>query len=132
MISKMMSVLLLSFAALAGCATKDYGQLPPLQAAAAPADCAQVTEQLVRTQHFREHVEQQSKFSGADVLAFLLDFGIGNAIAKDTALKSAELRAEELRKKENELNCSAEGSKHANAAAGALEPSSADAARMPR
>ncbi len=111
-ISRTVSLLMLSLATLAGCATKNYGQLPPVEGATAPADCGQVAARLEELQRFRKNIDQQSKFGSADVVAFLLDFGIGNAMAKNTAVKSAELASAELRKKADDLNCPAEESRH--------------------
>lgn len=105
--SRTLSTLLLSFALLSGCATKDYGKLDTLAADAAPADCAALSAQLAETQQFRKAVAQKSEFSGADVVAFLLDFGIGNAMAKSEALKSADEREARLKESQAKLGCPA-------------------------
>jgi hypothetical protein len=122
LMSKTTALLLPTLIVLHGCATKDYGQLPLLEATAAPTDCRQVGAQLEEMQQFTANIDRQSEFSAADVVAFLLDFGIGNAIAKDSAVKSAALRTAELTRKSDELNCSADRSKHVKAAVGRAEP----------
>lgn len=99
-----LSLVMLS-AAMGGCATKNYGRMEPLAADAAPADCAALEAQLAEAQQFRGAVAQRSEFSGADVVAFLLDFGIGNAMAKDAALKSADERETRLKGKQREMGC---------------------------
>lgn len=95
-----------------------------------PADCGQVNEELVTIERFRENVERESQFSGADVIEFLLDFGIGNAMAKEAAAKSADLRADELRKEADELKCPAEGALHAQAAVETSTPRASDPPRV--
>lgn len=112
-ISTTLSLLLLSLTALGGCATKDYGALAPLNPATELSDCNEVQARIAEAEHFRDEVERRSAFTGADVVAFLLDFGIGNAMAKETAMKSAELRMNELRTRSESLHCPPSGSMHA-------------------
>ena len=113
-ISTTLSFLLLSLAALGGCATKDYGRMEPVASDAAPTTCAAVDAQLADTQKFRTEVAHKSEFSGADVWAFLIDFGIGNAMEKSAALKSADEREQQLKAKQAQLGC-AGGVQHAEA-----------------
>lgn len=114
--SRTMSFVLLSCAVAAGCATKDYGRMEPLAADAVPRDCVSLEAQLFETARFREQVERTSAFGGADVLAFLIDFGIGNAMAKSSALKSAEERETRLKDGQRKLGCHEPGILSADAA----------------
>ncbi|MGE5523456.1 MAG: hypothetical protein ACM3SS_07065 [Rhodospirillaceae bacterium] len=113
-VSTTLSLLLVSLTALGGCATKDYGALAPLNAATELNDCTQVQAQVAEVERFRDDVERRSAFTGADVVAFLLDFGIGNAMAKDTAMKSVELRMNELRTRSEALHCPESRAMHAS------------------
>lgn len=95
------------FAALAlalagGCATKNYGRI---EAGAADGSCADVAAGLADVTQFRAEVARRSAFGPEDVLALLIDFGIGNLIAKQAALKSADARAAELEARQRELAC---------------------------
>ena len=87
-----------------GCATKHYGRL---EAATAEADCAQVAAGLADVHRFRDEVERRSAFGPEDVLAILLDFGIGNVIEKQAALRSADARTSQLEARQRELACPA-------------------------
>ena len=87
-----------------GCATKQYGRL---EAATAEADCAQVAAGLVDVHRFRDEVQRRSAFGPEDVMAILLDFGIGNLIEKQAALKSADARTSQLEARQRELACPA-------------------------
>ncbi|HWI13812.1 MAG TPA: hypothetical protein VNT02_06135 [Burkholderiales bacterium] len=107
--SRTMSLLLMSFIMLSGCATKNYGHLEPIAAETVAADCAALDAQLAETGKFRAQVQQASEFSGADVLAFLIDFGIGNAIQKSAALRSADEREQTVREQQAKLGCPAAG-----------------------
>ena len=101
----MRSLLLSSFVAVSGCATKHYGRMGALADDAVPSDCTVLKARLAETDEFRKAVARESEFSGADVVAFLLDFGIGNAMAKDAALKSADERETRLKEKQREMGC---------------------------
>jgi hypothetical protein len=79
--------------------------MEPLAADAVPADCAALDAQVAEAEKFRAQVAHTSEFSGADVLAFLIDFGIGNAIEKSAALKSADEREEKLKERQAKLGC---------------------------
>ncbi|HSQ04339.1 MAG TPA: hypothetical protein VLN59_09910 [Burkholderiales bacterium] len=87
-----------------GCATKTYGRLEPVEMSQQSThDCREIDEQIVKAQAFINDVNRKSEFSGADVLAILIDFGIGNAIEKNAAIKSADdriARLKDLRKSE--------------------------------
>jgi hypothetical protein len=83
---------------LSGCATKTYGR----QGAVTPFEqdvmtCREIDLEMAKVRGFEDRVNQESEFSGRDVLAILGDFGIGNALEKSAALESARRRLDELR-----------------------------------
>jgi len=90
--------LLLALAiAMSGCATKHYGRegiLTPYEEQ--NMTCKEADTELAKCDGFVEQVNSASAFSGLDVLAVLGDFGIGNAIERDAALKSATARRDQL------------------------------------
>lgn len=68
---------------LPGCATKTYGRLEPVSAADGPMDCRALDQQITAAEVFKEDVNRKSDiFGGADVLAFLIDFGLGTTWRK--------------------------------------------------
>jgi hypothetical protein len=85
----------------AGCATKRYGRMTTLTSKEADVlSCPRIEEEIVECEVFLADVYSTS-FSGEDVLAILGDFGIGNLMERDAALKSGKDRLEglyELRK----------------------------------
>lgn len=93
---------LVAMALASGCATKDYGRMDATHAA---TTCAEIEEKLAEVNRFRTGIAEQSAFGAADVLALLIDFGIGNAMAKSAALRSADERAEQLRAQQRTLGC---------------------------
>jgi hypothetical protein len=85
-------------AALSGCVTKQYGR----QEALTDRDrqlmaCSDIDRDLVQVAGWQQQVDRRSQFDGWDALAVLGDFGVGNSIERGEALKSAELRTDQLR-----------------------------------
>jgi outer membrane lipoprotein SlyB len=80
-------VLLVAVAlSLYGCATKQYAQSPSVSSAEAAAlDCKAISQELAKCHSTQEEIERTGDFDGKTVLGFLGDFGVGNAMAKDTA-----------------------------------------------
>ena len=58
--------------------------------------CREIDLEIAKTDGFKDHVESESQFSGRSVLSFLGDFGIGNVMEKNAALKSADERRDML------------------------------------
>jgi hypothetical protein len=92
-----------------GCATKTYGR----QEAMTPYErhhlsCQQIDLETAKVQAFVDRVNEESRFSGLDLVALLVDFGIGNKLERDAALKSATLRLEQLRELREAERCSSE------------------------
>ena len=67
--------------------------------------CREINLEIARTQGFKNKVEDESAFSGKDVLAFLGDFGIGNQMEKSAALDSANNRLTKLQEMREKNNC---------------------------
>lgn len=87
----------LGAALLAGCATKHYGRMGELTPMERDTlTCREIALDRARTQGFIEKVNKDSQFDDKDVLALLGDLGIGNAMEKDAALKSANARMNQL------------------------------------
>lgn len=83
--------------ALAGCATKNYGRLGTVtDYERTTMSCREIDLEIARVDGFLEHVDKESEFDGRSVLSFLGDFGIGNLMEKDAAIKSANERRRTL------------------------------------
>lgn len=81
----------------AGCATKRFGRATDVTEAERSAyDCADIDLERAKTRGFLDQVHRDAKFSGADVLAFLGDFGIGNAMERSAAVQSGTDRIDQL------------------------------------
>lgn len=93
---------------LQGCATKHYGRLGELTRMEKDRmTCREIALDRARTHGFIEKVNSESRFDSKDVLAFLGDFGIGNAMEKDAAMASATTRMKQLDELAAEKKCMA-------------------------
>ncbi|CAB3754513.1 hypothetical protein B7G54_11965 [Burkholderia puraquae] len=82
---------------LAGCATKNYGRMGSLtDYERNTMSCREIDLEIARVDGFVSHVDKESEFDGRSVLSFLGDFGIGNVMEKDAAMKSASDRRQAL------------------------------------
>jgi hypothetical protein len=82
---------------LAGCATKNYGRQGELtDYEKNTMTCREVALEQAKVMGFLDHVQKESEFDGRSVLSFLGDFGIGNLMEKDNAIKSANTRLKQL------------------------------------
>jgi hypothetical protein len=82
---------------VSGCATKHYGR----QGDVTPYEkttltCREIALETAKIDGFIAQVDTESQFSGRSVLSFLGDFGIGNVLEKDAAIKSANDRRRTL------------------------------------
>lgn len=87
--------LMLGLAVLAagGCATKRYGRVEPLTGIEASAyDCREIRIEAAKVVALRQAVLTSNRGDLREAAAFLGDFGIGNAIERRDALKSADAR----------------------------------------
>ena len=89
-------VIVLAALMMGGCATKRYGRMTELSGEEASLmDCNDIRREIAECRSFLDTVEGTG-FSGADVLAILGDFGIGNIMEKSAAVKSGKNRLDQL------------------------------------
>ncbi len=82
---------------LVGCATKHYGRLGTVsEYEKSSLSCKEINLEIAKVNGFKDRVNKESAFSGADVLAVLGDLGIGNAMETDAAHESADSRLNDL------------------------------------
>ena len=92
--------------ALAGCATKRHGRLSPLsQVEKEVYDCEQIRVELAKVEEFQKQMAENSNINIASVGGFLGDFGLGNAMERNAASKSALKRQENLVQLQREREC---------------------------
>jgi hypothetical protein len=92
--------------ALTGCATKQFATVGEVTGYERTAmTCHDIDLEMARTQGVLDKIGEQDKFSGLDVLAFLGDFGIGNAIAHNSATDAATRRMGELNTMRADKGC---------------------------
>jgi len=89
-----------------GCATKRYGRMQNITGYESKSyDCKEIKIELSKIDAFELQVEKGSKFSFLSIASFLGDFGIGNTIEKNTALKTAKERRVQLNDLAASKNC---------------------------
>ncbi len=89
-----------------GCATKNHGRLTPLsRVEEQELTCREIDIELAKVDAFLEQITVNSEIDGRSVLGFLGDFGIGNAMERTAAEKSAYQRRDELLKLKDLKNC---------------------------
>ncbi len=94
---------------LAGCATKNFGTQPPLtDFERQNLSCREIQMEQAKVMGFAQQVDKESQFDGRDVLAALGDFGIGNSVAKSSAIDSAKQRYYQLELAAYEKGCTTE------------------------
>ena len=88
-----------------GCATKRYGRQTELGAVEkTELTCREIDIELSKVREFQNQVNKDG-FDGRDVMGILGDFGIGNAMERNDAMKSAELRLQQLQDLRKAKNC---------------------------
>ena len=107
---KRMTVLVGSIAlclSSASCATQRYGRLQEVTPTEEKVlTCEQIDLEIEKCNYFiKETNDQDDKFTGKDVLGFLGDFGIGNAMEHTDAIKSATDRLSKLTELKKQKNC---------------------------
>lgn len=91
---------------LGGCSTKNFGRMQPLSAQeSAMMDCDALRLEVGRVEAFLQGVDTESQVDIRSVGAFLGDFGIGNSLEKNAAVKSANSRLAQLRQVQYEKGC---------------------------
>ena len=93
---------------LVGCATQRYGRETPISPGERSSlTCERIALEIEKTNFFIADVQRQRRTtSGAHVLGFLGDFGIGNVMEGDAAEASGMERLNELNALRGERNCS--------------------------
>lgn len=83
---------------LSGCATERFGRLTPLgQVESQHLTCEEIVVEIARCDEFMSAAKvQAAQFKGTDVMAFLGDFGIGNQLEYESAIKSGKTRRSAL------------------------------------
>ncbi len=85
--------IILATVTVQGCATKSYGRQETVTDLEMKSmGCREINLDLAQAEAFIAKVHEKSAFSGMDMLALLIDFGIGNHLEKTTALASANTR----------------------------------------
>jgi len=97
-------VLMLS---LTACATQRYGRATPVSPGERTAlTCEQIALEIEKTEFFIADIQLQRRdTSGAHVLGFLGDFGIGNVMEGDAAELSGMERLSELKALQSNKDC---------------------------
>ena len=91
---------------LTGCSTKNYGRQGTLtDYEKNTMTCREIDLEEAKVVGFLAHVEKESAFDGRSVLSFLGDFGIGNVMEKDSAVKSANERLAALKAERAKKTC---------------------------
>lgn len=104
-----LAVLVVAVIALTGCATKNYGRQGELtDYERQTMTCREIALEEAKVMGFLDHVDKESEFDGRSVLSFLGDFGIGNLMEKDNAIKSANTRLRQLKEVSTQKGCGQE------------------------
>ncbi len=92
---------------LTACATQRYGRQTPVSPTEKQLlSCSDLKIEIAKTEFFLEDVQRQrSDTSGAHVLGFLGDFGIGNVMEGNAAEESGRQRLAELKALEVGKGC---------------------------
>ncbi|EMW0060158.1 hypothetical protein ABIV32_001570 [Salmonella enterica subsp. enterica] len=94
---KKIAIITIATVFISGCATKQYPQAPEVTNEEARVfDCNAVNQELAKVRGIQNEIVVTSQFDGRSILAFLGDFGIGNAIAHNAANKKANARLQQL------------------------------------
>ncbi len=90
-------ILIILVLLLTSCATKRYGRMQPVTGYESQEyTCKDIKIELSKIDAFELQVAKESEFSAMSVASFLGDFGIGNTMEKNSALKTAKQRRVEL------------------------------------
>lgn len=90
---------------LSGCATKRFGRMQEVSyVERTELSCREIDIEIAKTRQFLDQINEDD-FDGRDILGFLGDFGIGNAMERSDAVKSGQARLEELQALRAENGC---------------------------
>lgn len=92
---------------LSACATQRYGRATPVSPGERSSlTCERIAIEIGKTEFFVADIQRQrSDTSGAHVLGFLGDFGIGNVMEGNAAEKSGTERLSQLKALQSEKDC---------------------------
>ncbi len=104
--SVLVGIVILSLSVVS-CATQRYGRLQKVTPTESKVlTCEQIDLEIEKCNFFIKGTnDQDNEFTGEDVLGFLGDFGIGNSMEHNAAIKSATDRLTELSELKKEKNC---------------------------
>jgi hypothetical protein len=92
--------------AVSGCATKRYGRLTSVSPMEMDKlSCEQLSLEIAKVESFELDVEKGAEFNWKSVAGFLGDYGIGNTLEKNAAVKSAKERKVQLREAQASKGC---------------------------
>lgn len=107
-----MNILLISSAALgaalalSGCATKSYPITAPLSPTEAQMmNCRELAFEMDRIDSTRSQVANTARTNWRSVAGFMIDYGIGNVIAKNEADAALANRSEQVRQAQAGRGC---------------------------
>ena len=87
----------LAIVALTGCATKQYPQAAAVTVEEATVfDCNTLDQEIAKARSVQKEIKEIGGFDGRTVMGFIGDFGIGNGIAKSSAISKADARLTQL------------------------------------
>lgn len=94
---------------LSACATKRYGRLTPVAPLEAERmTCEDIAVDLARVAEFERQIASGAQINALSILAFANDLGIGNAIERQSAERTARERRAQLEALAVERGCSAQ------------------------
>lgn len=94
---RLLAATLVASAVPAGCATKYYGRANELTTYEKNSlSCPEIDIEMVWVDDFQRRIAGQDHFDGRSALSPATDFGIGNAMERDAANKSANNRRHQL------------------------------------
>lgn len=94
-------------ALLSGCATKSYHVAAPLpEAKAKELSCRELALDLAEVDAIALQIQEEAKVDARSVGAFLVDFGIGNSMAKGKAEEALAARRASITSAMAGKNCS--------------------------
>jgi hypothetical protein len=92
--------------AVSGCATKRYGRLTSVSPMEMDKlSCEMLSLELAKVEQFELDVEKGAELNWKSIAGFLGDYGIGNTLEKNAAVKSAKERKAQLREAQSKKGC---------------------------
>ncbi len=93
----LITTLIIAVTLTTGCATKSYGRQGQVTVAEKQIlTCREIALEVAKVDGYLKQVDHESSFDLLSVASFLGDFGIGNVLEHDAAIKSAVKRSGQL------------------------------------